>query len=211
MSVLSLFIPDKCIFCDSISDKSRVCERCRDLLPETVGLRSERNGEFFTTCVSPFYYKGVIRESLLRYKFGRHQSYAAVYARYCTRLIQERLNDRFEIMTWVPVSRKRRRERGFDQSELIAKEIGRELNVPCCRLLVKNRDTPKQSTYTDIARRRANVNGAFKEVGHNAMGKRILLVDDIITTGATLSECARVLLMNGAEDVVCCTIAMLQS
>lgn len=207
MGILSLFFPDKCIFCGKITDKGRVCEKCGRLLPKTSGLRSEKNGEFFSTCVSPFYYQGIVRESLLRYKFGKHQSYAAVYSRCCAEVVKERLDGSFDIITWVPVSRKRRLERGFDQAELLARELSRKLKIPCVKTLVKKRDTPKQSTYTDIARRRANVSGAFKAAGKNPNGKRILLVDDIITTGATLSECARILLMSGAEDVVCCTVA----
>jgi ComF family protein len=206
MSLLSLLFPDKCVFCGGVTDGD-ICVRCADTLPKTEGLRAVRHGEFFSLCVSPFYYLGPVRESVIRYKFHRKQSYARTYAKYCAPLISERLDDRFDVITWVPVSRRRKRERGFDQSELLAKAIGRELGAKCERLIVKNRDTPTQSTLTGEARRRANVSGAFSCTG-SVTGRRILLVDDIITTGATMSECARVLLMAGAEDVVACTIAV---
>lgn len=210
MSILSLFFPDRCVFCKKITDKSRVCEKCHDVLPETAGTRTVKRGEFFSSGIAPFYYIGIVRDSILRFKFGGRQSNVGVYADYCARLIKEKLDGKFEIITWVPVSRRRKLKRGYDQSELLAKAISRELGVSCVKMLTKKRDTPPQSTFTDIARRRANVSGAFKAIGQDIAEKRILLVDDIITTGATLSECARVLLMSGAEDVVCCTIAMAQ-
>ena len=208
MSILSLFYPDRCVFCGKFAGKSRVCEKCGDVLPETTGQRSAKRGEFFTTCISPFYYVGIVRDSILKFKFSRRQSYASVYAGFCARLIRERLEGKYEIITWVPVSRKRRAKRGFDQSELLAKAISKELGVPCTKMLIKKRHTPPQSTFTGIERRRANVSGAFKSFGNDITGKRILLIDDILTTGATLSECSRVLLMAGADDVVACTVAM---
>ena len=208
MSILSLFFPDRCVFCGKFTDKSRVCQKCRDALPVTTGQRSVKRGEFFSSCISPFYYVGLVRDSILRFKFSRKSSYSSVYAVYCARLIRERISGKFEIITWVPVSRKRRRKRGYDQAELLAKAISFELGIPCTKMLTKVRETPPQSTISGLAKRRANVSGAFKSVGTDISGKRILLIDDIITTGATLSECSRVLLMAGAEDVVACTVAM---
>lgn len=208
MSILTLLFPDRCVFCRKFTDKSRVCEKCRDVLPETTGQRSAKRGEFFSTCISPFYYVGLVRDSIIRFKFKRKPSYASVYAGYCARLIKERLEGKFEVITWVPISRRRLRDRGYDQARLLAEAISRELGIPCTRMLKKVRETPPQSTISGLARRRANVSGAFKAFGNDINGKRILLIDDIITTGATLSECSRGLLMAGAEDVVACTIAM---
>ena len=205
MRLISLLFPDKCVFCGEIKDTD-ICPKCADILPKTEGMRAVKRGEFFSLCVSPFYYLGLVRQSIINFKFHRHGSYARTYAKYCALLISERLGGRFEVVTWVPVSRRRMKERGFDQAELLAKAIARELGVRCEKLLVKKRDTPTQSTLSGEARRRANVSGAFASTA-SATGKRVLLVDDIITTGATMSECARVLLMAGAEDVVACTIA----
>ena len=206
MSLLNLLFPDKCVFCGEIKDAD-ICPKCADILPKTEGMRAVKRGEFFSLCVSPFYYIGIVRESIKHFKFNGRQSYARTYAKYCAPLITERLTDRYDVVTWVPVSHHRKKTRGYDQSELLAKAISRELGVKCEKLLTKKRDTPAQSTMTGEARRRANVNGAFASVG-TVSGKRVLLIDDIITTGATMSECARVLLMAGAEDVVACTIAV---
>ena len=206
MNLLDLLFPKKCVFCGKPMDGD-MCKRCADLLPVTEGMRSVKRGEFFSLCVSPFYYTGPVRESIKRFKFSGRQSYAATYAKYCAPLIRERLEGRFDVITWVPVSRKRGRNRGYDQAELLAKAIAKELGMKCERLLQKKRDTPAQSTVSGEARRRANVSGAFSVTG-DAAEKRVLLVDDIITTGATMSECARVLLMAGAEDVAACTAAI---
>jgi predicted amidophosphoribosyltransferase len=102
----------------------------------------------------------------------------------------------------VPVSRLRRFRRGYDQVELLAKAVGKELGQKPVRLLKKIRNNPPQSGISGQAERRANVLGAYRIIDAAAVtGKRILLLDDVITTGATAGECARVLLTAGASQV----------
>ena len=114
----------------------------------------------------------------------------------------------FDCLTWVPVSRLRKFRRGYDQVELLAKAVGRELGMTPVPLLKKVRHNRPQSGITDSARRRANVLGAYREVDREAVsGKRILLLDDILTTGATAGECARVLLTCGAKEIHCAAVA----
>ena len=111
------------------------------------------------------------------------------------------------VITWAPVSRRRLRKRGYDQSHLLAEAAARALGMPCIRLLDKTADTPPQSGLKDPARRRANVAGVYAAVaGAPITGARILVIDDVFTTGATLSECARTLLMAGAERVDCAVL-----
>ena len=106
------------------------------------------------------------------------------------------------------IAKLRRFHRGYDQVELICNEVGKELSVLPVRTLRKIRNTPPQSGIKDVSRRRANVLGAYTACDSAAIkGKRILLLDDVITTGATLSECSRVLLTAGACDVTCAAIA----
>ena len=102
--------------------------------------------------------------------------------------------------TGVPVSAKRRRSRGYDQTELLAHAVARELELPCTQTLQKIRHNPAQSSQRDAAARRANVLGAYRAVSPERFaGRSVLLIDDILTTGATLSECSRVLLTAGAK------------
>ena len=136
-------------------------------------------------------------------KFGGAAHYAAVYGAWMAHTIEDKLAGRFDTLTWVPVSRRRRRSRGYDQSELLCREIAKRLGLEPVRLLRKTRNPPAQSTMADPAGRRANVSGAYEpERAARLDGRRVLLIDDIVTTGATLAECSRVLRTAGASDVV---------
>ena len=115
----------------------------------------------------------------------------------------------FDILTYVPVSRLRQMQRGYDQVELICSALAREWNITPVRCLEKARNTPPQSEIKDPARRRANVLGAYRcPCPGEIKGKRVLLLDDVITTGATVSECSRVLLTAGATQVLCASVAV---
>ena len=123
------------------------------------------------------------------------------------KLLEEDLAD-FDILTWVPVSTLRRFKRGYDQVELLARAVGRELGTEPIRLLRKTRNAPPQSGISGEAARRANVLGAYRVTDSQAIrDKRILLLDDVITTGATASECARTLLTAKAKQVNCAAVA----
>ena len=149
-----------------------------------------------------------MRESLLRYKFGGATGYAKVYGRLVAETVRTELPGAYDIITWVPLSRKRLRERGYDQARLLAKVTAKALGMPLTPTLYKQRNTQPQSGTGDAAKRRANITGAYRmKKGADVTGKRVLLIDDIVTTGSTLLECARVLGKAGAEQVVCATVA----
>ena len=110
--------------------------------------------------------------------------------------------DDFDVLTWIPVSLLRRMKRGFDQTENITLAVAEELGVPAVRTLKKIRHTPAQSSIPTADARRANVLNAYRVTDPALVrGKRILLLDDILTTGATASECAKTLRLAGAEEV----------
>ena len=101
------------------------------------------------------------------------------------------------------MSKKRRRVRGYDQSELLARVIAKKLSLPLVPALQKHAERGPQSQLKDAAQRRSNASGAFSVLpGADVSGKTLLLIDDIVTTGATLAECSRVLRTAGASDVV---------
>ena len=209
MGLLNLLFPPKCVFCGKIlkAGQRDICPGCADNLPYTEGRAKQGRGDFFDVCVSPLYYRGIVRESFLRYKFSGKRSYAPVYGRMLAACVREHLGE-FDLITWVPVSKRRLRERGYDQSELLCSFMAAELGKESTALLKKIKENPAQSSLVGAEKRRANVLGAYKVLSpEKAAGKRILLVDDIFTTGATLSECARTLLMAGGESVVCATFA----
>ena len=122
--------------------------------------------------------------------------------------VKDHFTQPFDVITWAPLSKKRLKQRGYDQAELLARAIGESLGLEAVPLLVKARDIPAQSGIQEEAARRANVLGAYALLpGAQAKGKRILLADDVVTSGSTLSECARTLLSSGAAEVCAVTLA----
>ena len=114
----------------------------------------------------------------------------------------------FDVLTWVPISPIRKLQRGYDQVELLAKAVGAELGMEPVRTLRKVRHNRPQSGIEGEAQRKANVLGVYRAVNPESFrGKRVLMLDDIITTGSTAGEAARVLLTAGAKEVHCGAIA----
>jgi competence protein ComFC len=208
-AILDLLFPLKCPFCQRPVRSGGVgwCAGCEKSLKRTEA-HCRKKGDYFTMCVAPLYYEGAVRESLLRYKFGGSREYAGVYAHMMLDCIREQFPGGFDVLTWVPVSRKRLRKRGYDQAELLARELGILLSVKPEPLLEKIHDVPAQSGIGSAEKRRANISGAYQAVATEKIdGKRILLVDDIVTTGATLSECSKTLLRAGAHQIMCAAAA----
>lgn len=206
---LDLLYPPRCIFCHRLVESSAqtVCKACAESLPYAIGAGQRRKVTFVSQCVSPLYYEGLVRDSFLRYKFGGTTGYAEVYGKYIAKSVDEN-EITCDIITWVPLSRRRLRKRGYDQARLLAETVATHMGVECRRVVVKSVHNAAQSSTGDAARRRANVSGAYKVSDPESVkGKSILLVDDVVTTGSTLSECARVLLMAGASKVSAATLA----
>ena len=155
-----------------------------------------------------WYYKDNVRKSIHRFKFYGFQHYANIYGRLLAlRLDSESLTD-VDMVSWVPISGLRKLKRGYDQSRLLAKAVAKELRVTPLPVLRKIRHTKPQSSLTGESFRRANVSGAYKVVDMERIaGKRILLLDDVVTTGATASECARMLVTYGAKEVYVAAVA----
>ena len=159
--LLDLLYPPKCVICGKLLEKQGpVCPRCLDSLPEYDGAAPQVR--FTEAGAVSFYYEGALRESFLRFKFGGAAHYAAVYGAWMAHTIEDKLAGRFDTLTWAPVSRRRRRSRGYDQSELLCREIAKRLGLEPVRLLRKTRNPPAQSTMADPAGRRANVSGAYE-------------------------------------------------
>jgi ComF family protein len=112
----------------------------------------------------------------------------------------------YPVVTFVPMHRRKRKARGYDHAEKLAAGTARALGLPLCRLLERTRATKAQSSLDPSGRRR-NVKGAFRPVGGELKGREVILVDDILTTGSTLSECARALKKAGAGRITACVIA----
>ncbi|MGN0981470.1 MAG: ComF family protein [Candidatus Limivicinus sp.] len=207
--LLDLIYPPRCAFCRRLlTGRERgVCRFCRPKLPYVPADGQVQHFRNVSKCISPLYYYGTVQESLHRYKFLGAAAYADIYGEFIVKCIDENQIS-CDSITWVPLSRRRLRKRGYDQAELLAKEIGKRLGLQPVRLLKKQRHTKPQSRTGSAEKRRANIAGAYVcPHPEQAAGKRILLVDDIVTTGATLSEAAGVLRKAGAGEVLAATVA----
>lgn len=203
-----LLFPPKCVLCTRLLEKGELdlCGACRAETADHPLGRSKI--PFVEEWVALWYYEGNVRLSLLRYKFYRRRHYAKSYGRLLAMRIDRQWAQNFDIISWVPISRRRRLRRGYDQVELLARAVCEELDMPCVQCLKKIRHNPPQSGIVGQAQRRANVLGVYAPVEPERFrGKRILLLDDIITTGATVSEAARVLLTAGAQEVYCAAVS----
>ncbi len=205
--MLGLLFPRKCILCRRFLEKEEtdLCHACRVDAPEYRYGR--QRVKLVSDLTALWIYERQVRQSLHRYKFRNARHYADGYGRLLGMRILRDLPEA-DILTWVPVSPKRRRHRGYDQVELLCTAVSRELKLPSLRFLEKIRDNPPNSSLTAPEERRANVLGAYRAVNVDALkDKRVLLLDDILTTGATASECARVLLTAGAKEVYFAAVA----
>ncbi len=201
--MLRLIFPPKCVLCRKLLSKHEtdLCHTCRENAPNFR--RAKNQIPFVAHWTALWYYKDDVRGSIHRFKFGSCRNYADVYSRLLAMRLQERPYEDIDFITWVPVSTLRRLKRGYDQSSLITKSLEKELGIPAKHLLKKVRHNPPQSGIRDASKRRANVLGVYRVLRPELVrGKTILLVDDVVTTGATASECAKMLMTSGAKQVL---------
>lgn len=185
-----------CLVCGApVSDEADYCLRCQ--ARESVFVRN----------VSPLVYEGKAREAVYALKFGGKK--------FIAKTLGAMMSDAFlsageegEIIVPVPMSAAEKKKRGFNQSELLAEEIGRRLGIPVLPALIKVRDTRPQKELGG-KERAENLKGCFAVAyGDYVAGRKILLVDDVFTTGATANECARTLLKGKARRVSVLTAAV---
>lgn len=207
--ILSLIYPPKCVFCGTVIDKSDICEECEKTLPFTKGDSIYQKFPFVDKCISPLYYKDYVRRAVLRFKFAGCSCYSRRLGGIMSECAENNLDcGSIDMVSCIPLSRKRMHNRGYNQAELLAKEISKKVGVEYLPTLKKIRHNTAQSTIKDSKQRAANVIGAYRVIdAEEVKGKYILLVDDVVTTGSTVSECARILKKSGAKAVYCITLA----
>lgn len=208
--LLMLLYPPKCIFCGKLLEsEEEICPSCWDQLPVTDARSCAQRGRWFRACVSPFFLEGPVREAIHQYKFHYQEANGLIFGRWMARYAQAYFNGPFDLITWVPVHWRRRWRRGFDQSKLLAEEVAQAYGVKPVQTLKKLRNTPPLSqSRGGAAVRRAQVEGSYGTVCSQCLeGRRVLLVDDVITTGSTLDEASRMLCQAGAVEVCCVTAA----
>ena len=198
--LISWLFPARCLLCDRVIPAGELfCRDCEKKLPKrpfTRKLALPGAGAEGFSVYSSMSYEGGFRKSIHRLKFRGQKSIAKPMGR----LLAESIRDRdlsFDAVTWVPMTEKKRRERGYDQSELLARAAAKELKLPCLPLLQKVRENKTQHELSG-RQRQQNVKGVYR-AEKGAEGKALLLIDDIVTTGATIGECAKLLYAAGAK------------
>jgi len=213
--VVDFLFPQRCVGCGK--EGEFICYSCRRSLPRVMPPLCPRCGKpqpsgiLCPACVSwqaeidgirsPFRFDGVMRQAIHQLKYRNLRALAEPLAKL--------LNDYLatnpipgEVLVPVPLHQKRLRERGYNQSSLLAKELGKLTNlrvVDDC--LIRQRHAPPQTRTPTVEERRSNVAGAFVCRDHRLQDKQVLLIDDVSTSGATLDACAAALKAAGATSV----------
>ena len=224
--LLSFLFPNPCVCCMRAAGRNRflcpTCEKTFSFFPiknicKTCGAPLPAGADTCGKCLSiklaytqlavcaPF--SGALRTALHRYKFYDRTDLAASFALLLGTQLRRLHLTTFQAVVPVPLSKERLRQRGYNQSELIAKLVAKEFGVPCIsNVLIRKRNTQQQSMLHK-GQRSKNVRGAFALQNSDTLcGMHVLLVDDIFTTGATMREAAKTL-SSSAASVIACAIA----
>jgi len=191
--ILELIFPPRCLTCRRLGDQILCAECEKQIKPavDAVGL-----------------YEGVLKTAILKLKFKGKKTLAEPLGKLMAEFLKVSLQEKIDLIIPVPLHENRLKSRGFNQSELLAEVIAERIGIPFeSKALVRSRDTRPQFDLK-INERLKNVEGAFAiKDPAKIRGKLILLIDDILTTGATARECRKVLKESGAERVHIFTLA----
>lgn len=187
-----LVAPSRCASCDHpVRPRTLFCAACAATVERFPPGVREHDAAFF--------YGGAVSRAITRCKYERRSDLAESLGEWLAQRATG-FAGRVDVVASVPLHPRRLVERGFDQAALLARPVARQLGVPWRRALVRSRDTPRQASL-DRAGRASNVVGAFRCTDGRIAGARVLLVDDVRTTGATLAACAEALSVSGARAV----------
>lgn len=217
-----LFYPRRCPVCDRPVKPTGalICDDCRDAFEriegpvcricgrpvdsqnrERICPECRETGHSFTRGTAVFTYRSIAL-SIYRFKYFGREEYAAWYGgEMALRMERELHPPRDTLLVPVPIAKERMQERGYNQAALLAREIGKRTGLSVCENgLVRTTETRAQK-FLDLAGRRKNVSHAFLAYENVVESRLIMLIDDIYTTGATMENCARALLLAGAQQV----------
>ena len=206
--LLELIFPPKCPYCrKGIRYDMTECLACRAGYPLDPRIEITPKGDI---CIAPFTYENQFARALKDYKFsGRtfnSKSFAAAIVSAIRKTYHKDMD--FDIVTCVPMTKSRLRKRGFNQAAIIGKRVALLSDKPYSELLIRTVDSEHQHYLGREERIKHNKKYYSCISPENVKGKKILLIDDIMTSGATLSSCSEVLRDNGADRVLCAVTAI---
>ncbi len=229
---LDVVFPERCIICDRVMNATKnrvaICPHCADRLifldevptcricgcqltsTEPICMTCQTHVHYFTRAVSCFPYKDGVRRSILAYKFHGRRDYCRTFSRLLYhRVFPFHKQHPFHCVVCTPMTEDALRERGYHHTNLIAESVANALSLPFLpNAFTKSSETRKQSSL-DYVSRFKNVEKAFSLAVPKKIfkGKRVLLIDDVLTTGATADALSKLLASCGAESILVATIA----
>lgn len=228
-TILDILFPRRCPVCGEITKpagslicpscfrklsfvKPPVCKKCgKEVQDETMEYCEDcaRHSHAFEYGIALLNYDETAKHSVAQVKYNNKREYLDFYGTALSVRFERKIRGmNVDLLVPVPVHRTRRRKRGFNQAEVLAEVMGRRLKIPVePAALIRHRKTLPQKELT-AAERLKNLSGAVRADRKLTAGKRILLVDDIYTTGSTVEACSRALLEAGAEKVFFAVICM---
>lgn len=210
--MLNLIIQDYCCFCNiSIYNKNYICEDCKSklqLLKSNYNCKKE-SAIYYDENYSLYSYNQILQSLIFYFKT---KSIKGLHKYFSNEIFNYIINNKIlaDIITFVPVLNTKKKKRGFNQTEIIAKRISKKMKINCIDTLSLDRNKIDQKKL-NFTQRYFNIIGSFKikkNVFKNIKNKDILIIDDIFTTGATINECSRILKKNGAKRVFSLTLGM---
>lgn len=216
-----LLFPQRCRFCDTVINiDEKICSRCINNKNEITGKICFQCGckkedcvcrgrkHYYKAVAAPYYYDGAAGYAVRNLKFKKIQSFADTLAEDMAACLSERFGEcSFDFVTFVPMTAKAVKKRGFNQAKLLAEGVSAITGIPFSDMLVKNAETKEQHMLREYERS-GNVLGVYDvrdSVIKSVNNARILICDDVKTTGSTLNECAKTLMIAGAAEVFCLT------
>lgn len=213
------FFPHHCFLCNEVLlPHQRMCGDCWQKAPyilppicECCGRSKDdchcgKRRRAFARCISPFYYKGTVQTGISTLKSEGYDVTVAGFASEMAEIVRREYGGiPFDFVTAVPLHKRELLDRGFNQAEKIGQALAKHMTLPYESVLTKITVTAPQKELKAVERS-GNLLGVF-DVSGDVTGKTVLLVDDVITTGATLDECAKILKIFGAEEVYAVTAA----
>lgn len=220
--LLCVVFPRRCKYCgEVITPSEKLCRNCTEYLPRIDNPRCKKCGKskddcfckgkssYYDSIVAPFYYEGSIAKAIGRLKFQLKPFLAEGYAEDMAQCVKDNLNGiNHDVICYVPFSDEDTKRREFNHSRIIASHLSKMLGIPLSDAIVRLYSNRVQHTLSS-SERNGNVFAVFDIKDADAVrGKSVLLVDDIKTTEATLSECAKMLKIYEAVRVDCVTFAL---
>ena len=208
-NILELIYPNVCGICEEICKES-LCKKCAiEMRKYEINLINKHKKMYFNESMHIFKYNEMIRQRLIEYKF---QDKSYMYKTFAKIILKNKkvcdFLEKYDIIIPVPIHKKRRLKRGYNQTELIAKEICKNISLELkTGVLIKQKNIKAQSELNKNERKQ-NIKNAFEIKNINEIiDKKILLFDDIYTTGSTVNECSKILKKAGAKQIGVLTIA----